>query len=54
MEAAAKEGRSNVIMALVERGFSCRVYVEKAAPSDARGHRLMERYIVDLSRCEWH
>ena len=54
MEAAAKEGRSNAIMASVERGFSCRVRVEKAAPSDVRGHCLMERYMVDLPRCEWH
>ena len=54
MDAAAKEGRSNVIMVLVERGFACRVHAEKAAPSDVRGHRLIERYIVDPPRCEWH
>ena len=54
MEAAAKEERLNDIMALVERGFKCRVYVENAAPSDIRGHRLMERYVVDLPGCEWH
>lgn len=35
MEAAAKEGRWNVIKALVGRGFSCLVHVEieKTAPS---------------------
>ena len=42
MEAAAKEVRSNVIVALVEKGFSCRVHVDKAAPSDVRGHRLID------------
>ena len=54
VEAAAKEGRSNVIVASVERGFSCRVHVEKAAPFDVGGHRLMEQYISDLPHCEWH
>lgn len=46
MEAAAKE--------LVERGFSCRVHVKKAAPFDVGGHPLFERYMCDLPRCEWH
>ena len=54
MEAAAKEGRSNVIMALVGRGFACQVHVEQAAPSDVGGQHLMERHLFDLPRCEWH
>ena len=54
MEAAAKEGRSNVIMALVGRGFACPVHVEQAAPSGVGGQHLMERYLFDLPRCEWH
>ena len=54
MEAAAKEGRSHVIAALVGRGFACQVQVEQAAPYDVEGDELMERYICDLPRCEWH
>ena len=54
MEAAAKEGRSHVIAALVGRGFACQVQVEQAAPSNVVGDELMERYICDLPRCEWH
>ena len=54
MEAAAKEGRSHVIAALVGRGLACQVQVEQVAPCDVEGDELMERYICDLPRCEWH
>jgi len=54
MEAAAKEGRSHVIAALVGRGFACQVQVEQAAPCDVEGDKLMARYICDLPPCEWH
>ncbi|CAB1104349.1 unnamed protein product [Ectocarpus sp. CCAP 1310/34] len=54
MESAAKEGRSNVIAALVGRGFACQVQVEQAAPCDVEGDDLMGRYLRDLPRCEWH
>eukprot|EP00904_Undaria_pinnatifida_P010032 jgi/Undpi1/6159/HiC_scaffold_20.g08643.m1 len=50
MEAAAKEGRSHVIAALVGRGFACQVQVEQAARCDEG----MERYLADLLPCEWH
>ena len=54
MEAAAKEGRSNVIMAFVGRGFACPEHVEQAAPSAVGGQHLMERCLFDVPRCEWH
>ncbi|CAM9233762.1 unnamed protein product [Pylaiella littoralis] len=52
MEAAAKEGRENVIMALVERGFSCRVNVDQAAPPQVPGDNLLEMVLRELPRCD--
>lgn len=52
MEAAAKEGRENVIMALVERGFSCRVNVDQAAPPQVPGDNLLEMFLRELPRCD--
>ena len=54
MEAAANEGRSNVIVALAERGFPCRVQVKKAAPLDVAGHPSFVRSLCTpgLPHCE--
>lgn len=51
MEAAAKEGRENVVMALAEGGFSCRVNVEEAAPPQVPGDNLLEMFLRELPRC---
>ena len=43
VEAAAKEGRQNVVMALSERGFSCWFSVEEAAPPQMPGETFGKR-----------
>lgn len=52
VEAAAKEGRQNVVMALSERGFSCRFSVEEAAPPQMPGENLWQTFLHELPRCD--
>lgn len=48
---SAKEGRSNVVTALVERGFPCQVKVEEIAPFEEMEESLWYRCTRETPPC---
>lgn len=52
MRSAAGEGRSNVVRALEERGYSCEVKInEKATPAEGEGDKFWGKCKIPLCEC---